>query len=172
MYIDDLKENIYTCNRTRCGFCREDCPIYSELRYEAYSCRGKMLIARGLIEGSIKPNKDLIDCFSLCTTCGYCLYRCALNNVDMIELLRADLINLGYENRFHKISVKNILEYNNPFKNPNKERGNWSKGLYIDQNSTTLFFSGCVYPYQQPNRSSYTYLHLPLSQLSCFHLLK
>lgn len=152
MYIDDLKENIYTCNRTRCGFCRENCPVYSELRYEAYSCRGKMLIARGLIEGSLKPNKELIECISLCTTCGYCLYRCALNNVDLIESLRADLINMGYENKYHRISVKNIIDYNNPFKESNENRSNWSEGLPISKTSTTLFFTGCVYPYLQPDR--------------------
>ena len=160
MYIDDLKENIYTCNRTRCGFCREDCPIYSELRYEAYSCRGKMLIARGLIEGSIKPSKDLIDCISLCTTCGYCLYRCALNNVDLIESLRADLINMGYENRYHRIPVKNILDYNNPFKETNKNRSKWAEGLPISKTSDTLFFAGCVYPYLQPERLRQIYCSL------------
>ncbi|NVM04249.1 MAG: (Fe-S)-binding protein [Candidatus Helarchaeota archaeon] len=160
MYIDDLKENIYTCNRTRCGFCRENCPVYSELRYEAYSCRGKMLIARGLIEGSIKPNKELIDCISLCTTCGYCLYRCALNNVDLIESLRADLINMGHENKYHRISVKNILDYNNPFKESNEKRSNWSDGLPISKSSNKLFFAGCVYPYLQPERLKKIYCSL------------
>ncbi|MFX0135700.1 MAG: (Fe-S)-binding protein [Candidatus Hodarchaeota archaeon] len=160
MYIDDLKENIYTCNRTRCGFCRENCPIYSELRYEAYSCRGKMLIARALIEDSIKPNKELIECISLCTTCGYCLYRCALNNIGLIESLRADLINLGYENKYHRISVKNIIDYNNPFKESNENRSKWAEGLPISENSNTLFFAGCVYPYLQPERLRKIYCSL------------
>ncbi|MHA1381045.1 MAG: (Fe-S)-binding protein [Candidatus Helarchaeota archaeon] len=152
MYINDLKENIYTCNRARCGFCRENCPIYSELRYEAYSCRGKMLIARGIIEGAIKPSKNLIEALSLCTTCGYCLYRCALNNVDIIESLRADLVNMGYENRYHRTSVKNILKFNNPLKKSNEDRAKWSEGLPIDNKSSILFFAGCIYPYQQSNR--------------------
>ncbi len=152
MNIDDLKENIYTCNRTRCGFCRENCPVYSELRYEAYSCRGKMLIARGLIEGTIEPNNQLVDCVSSCTTCGYCLYRCALNNIDVIESLRADLIKMGYENKYHRISVKNILEFNNPFKESKDKRAKWADGLLITKHSPILFFAGCVYPYQQPER--------------------
>jgi len=160
MYLDDLKENIYTCNRTRCGFCRENCPVYSELRYEAYSCRGKMLIARGLIEGTIKPSKDLIECISLCTTCGYCLYRCALDNINVIESIRANLINSGYENKYHRISVKNILDFNNPFKESNKKRIDWLKNLSIDKKSSILFFAGCVYTFQQSERLKKIYQSL------------
>lgn len=152
MLIDDLKKDIYTCNRTRCGFCRENCPIFSELRFEANSCRGKMLIARGLIEGVIKPDNELIECIDLCTTCGYCQYRCALNNVEIIESLRSDLVNMGYENKYHRISAKNIMDYNNPFKESNKNRSKWSEGLPISKKSNILFFGGCVYPYLQPNR--------------------
>ena len=100
-YIDD----IYTCNRTRCGFCREECPIYNEFRFEAYSCRGRMQIARGVIEKKIKLSKELLNCFNLCTTCGYCGYKCALHNTDIIEALRADLVENGFTNRYKLFRV-------------------------------------------------------------------
>lgn len=112
----------------------------------------RCLLPGGLIEGVIKPDNELIECIDLCTTCGYCQYRCALNNVEIIESLRSDLVNMGYENKYHRISAKNIMDYNNPFKESNKNRSKWSEGLPISKKSNILFFGGCVYPYLQPNR--------------------
>jgi Fe-S oxidoreductase len=71
--IQDLKsyqEDIYTCNRTRCGFCREECPVYRITRYETFSCRGKMLVARGLMEGLLEPSKEMADMLDKCLLCG------------------------------------------------------------------------------------------------------
>ncbi|MHC1592102.1 MAG: hypothetical protein ACXQS8_08440, partial [Candidatus Helarchaeales archaeon] len=89
--------------------------MYSEFKYEAYSSRGKMQIARGLLEGIIQPDQALMDCLSLCTLCGYCKARCALDNVEIFKQLRERLIKAGFENRYHKKAVMNILEHESPF---------------------------------------------------------
>ena len=57
MELEKYKDAIYTCNRTRCGFCREECPIFKEKKLESYACRGKMLIARGMLEGIIPESE-------------------------------------------------------------------------------------------------------------------
>ena len=35
-YVDQ----IYTCNRTRCGFCSVECPVFRVKRTESYASRG------------------------------------------------------------------------------------------------------------------------------------
>jgi heterodisulfide reductase subunit D len=149
--VTDFEDEIYTCNRTRCGYCRIDCPVYDELKLEAYSCRGKMIIARGLIEKIIKPSQELIDSISLCADCGYCEYKCALNNSEVIDTLKADIVKAGYKNFFHNKSILAIKKYGNPYLKPIEERIEWSKGLKFSKNSNKLFYAGCSYSYNYPN---------------------
>ena len=52
--LEQHAEDIYTCNRTRCGFCVADCPIYRVKGFKAYTSRGKMMIARSLLEGQLE----------------------------------------------------------------------------------------------------------------------
>lgn len=152
MHISKYIDDIYTCNRSRCGFCREECPVYQEFRLEAYSCRGRMQIARGVIEEKVKPSKELLDCINLCTTCGYCRYKCALHNVEIIEALRADLVKLGITDKYHDRARSYILKKDNPMNLPRKEKTNWAEGLEFDENSSTLFYAGCVYSHLFPDR--------------------
>ncbi len=152
MHVEEYIEDIYTCNRTRCGFCREECPVYNEFRFEAYSCRGRMLIIRGLIEGKIKMSKELLDCVNLCATCGYCRYKCALHNVDIIEALRADLVEHGITDKYHDVVRAHVLKTGNPMGLPAEDKSKWAEGLEFDDNSDKLFYTGCVYPYLYPER--------------------
>ncbi|MHA1145562.1 MAG: (Fe-S)-binding protein, partial [Candidatus Helarchaeota archaeon] len=151
MTLEKYRDDIYTCNRSRCGFCRELCPVYSQLKYEAYSSRGKMQIARGLLEGIIEPDDALMECLSLCTLCGYCKARCALQNVEIFKELRESLVKKGFENKYHKKAIKSIQENKSPF-GPQKEgqKSSWAQGLEFDQNSNVLFFVGCSYPRSFP----------------------
>ncbi|MBD3230919.1 MAG: hypothetical protein GF329_22260 [Candidatus Lokiarchaeota archaeon] len=152
MHISKYVDDIYTCNRSRCGFCREECPVYQEFRLEAYSCRGRIQIARGVIEEKIAPSKELLDCINLCTTCGYCRYKCALHNVEIIEALRADLVKMGITDKYHDKARKYILKSGNPMNSPSNERTNWTEGLEFDKNSPVLFYAGCIYSHMYPDR--------------------
>ena len=150
MSLEEYKDDIYTCNRTRCGFCREACPMYDHFKLEIYSSRGKMQVARGLLEGHIKPSKGLMDVLSLCAACGYCQYKCALNNVEIFQALREYMIEHSIENEFHKRTIKQIMEKSNPFGLDKQERIEWSKHIEFDSNSSVLFFAGCTYSYHLP----------------------
>ena len=143
--IEKLRDDIYTCNRTRCGFCREECPIYNIFRFEAYSSRGRVQIARGLLEGTVKPSQELIEYLSLCCVCGYCKYRCALYSMDLIEMLRADLVSAGFELKSHRRLKDKILKDKNPQGQPLEQKCQWAKKLKFNENSRVLFFAGCVY---------------------------
>ncbi|MHA1311432.1 MAG: (Fe-S)-binding protein [Candidatus Helarchaeota archaeon] len=152
MHIEKYIEDIYTCNRSRCGFCREECPTFGEFRFEAYSCRGRIQIARGIIEKKVQFSKNLLEAINICTTCGYCEYKCALHNVEIIEALRADLIENGFRNRDHEKAKNFILKSGNPINQPRSSRAKWAENLEFDNNSSELFFAGCIYSYMYPER--------------------
>ncbi len=110
--IQDLKsyqDDIYTCNRTRCGFCREECPVYRVTRYETFSCRGKMLVARGLVEGLLEPSKEMADMLEKCLLCGYCQSRCALKNMEIITSMRQHVAARGLAAPVHQENATKIL---------------------------------------------------------------
>ena len=151
MRIEEYKDDIYTCNRSRCGFCREACPTYQEMGFESYSSRGRMLIARGLLEGVLEPSKELLDCVNLCATCGYCQSRCALRNVEVFEALRADLVEQGFKDEYHERAVEEIKRNGNPYLKPRNERAAWADGVPFSKDADTLLFAGCTYPYIFPD---------------------
>jgi len=107
-----------------------------------------MQVARGLLEGKIKPSKGLLEVLSLCATCGYCQYKCALNNVEIFQALREHVIESGIENDFHKRTVKQIKEKSNPFGLDKEGRLEALKEFNFNEKADTLFFGGCTYSYQ------------------------
>ncbi|MEW6375556.1 MAG: (Fe-S)-binding protein [Thermodesulfobacteriota bacterium] len=105
-----FKDDIYTCNRTRCGFCREECPVYRIKGYETYSCRGKMLVARGLLEGLLRPSEEMTEMLDSCLLCGYCQARCALRNVDIITVMRQEMVREGFASKAHQENTDRIIK--------------------------------------------------------------
>ncbi len=130
-YIDD----IYTCNRTRCGFCREECPVYRVEGYETYSCRGKMLVARGLLEGTLAPDEEMARMADECLLCGYCAARCALHNVEIITALREALAQAGFRAAKHEANSVQILTEGYLF----------PRATAIRREGTTPLYLGCLY---------------------------
>ncbi len=111
--IQDLisyRDDIYTCNRTRCGFCREECPVYKVNRYETFSCRGKMLVARGLLEEVLEPSKEMAEILDRCLLCGYCQARCALRNMDIITVMRQAMVREGFASKAHEENTDRIIK--------------------------------------------------------------
>src|SRR5512139_2877788 len=103
------KDDIYTCNRTRCGFCREECPVYRVTRYETFSCRDTMLVVRGLVEELLETYKEMAYMLDKCLLCGYCQSRCALKNIEIITSMRHHLATKGLSASVHQENVAKIL---------------------------------------------------------------
>ena len=129
------KDDIYTCNRTRCGFCREECPVYRVNRFETFSCRGKMLVARGLMEELLEPSKEMAEILDRCLLCGYCQARCALKNIDIITAMRQHMVQKGLTAQIHQENTNKILRDGKLFETQKlmKRQGN------------TPFYIGCLY---------------------------
>jgi Fe-S oxidoreductase len=130
-YLDD----IYTCNRTRCGFCREECPVYRVRGLETYSCRGKMLVARGLIEGTLEPSEEIARMADECLLCGYCAARCAVQNVEILTALREALAEEGFRAPKHEENSRQILDMGALF----------ARNTPIQREGTVPLYLGCLY---------------------------
>jgi glycolate oxidase len=128
-------EDIYTCNRTRCGFCREECPVYRVKRLETYSSRGRMLVARGLLEGILEPSPEIQEVMDECLMCGYCQARCALDNMEIFCAVRQDLRDAGFSSPKHERTAAKILDEGTLFARP----------MPFRRVGTTPLYLGCIY---------------------------
>ena len=136
--IEDLssyRDDIYTCNRSRCGFCREECPVYRVKKYETYSCRGKMLVARGLMEGVLEPSKEMADVLDRCLLCGYCEARCALKNMGIITSMRRSMAQQGLASEVHAENASRIVEKGRLFDAP----------APVERRGDISLYTGCLY---------------------------
>jgi fumarate reductase (CoM/CoB) subunit B len=133
--LREFVDDIYTCNRTRCGFCREECPVYRVKRLETYSSRGRMLAARGLLEGILEPSQELQQVMDDCLMCGYCQARCALHNLDVFSSVRRELRAAGFASAKHERTAARILDEGTLFDRPAPYRRMGSTPLYL----------GCAY---------------------------
>jgi Fe-S oxidoreductase len=133
--LEQFTEDIYTCNRTRCGFCVAECPIYRIKGLEAYSSRGKMMIARGLLEGTVEPSADVEELLEDCLLCGYCQARCALNNLDVFTLLRQRMVEEGLYAPEHQEKALKIQEEGRLFERP----------VVMKREGTVPLYLGCLY---------------------------
>jgi len=130
-YVDE----IYTCNRTRCGFCSVECPVFRVKHMETYASRGRMLAIRGLLEGVLEPSAELQEVLDSCLMCGYCQARCALNNMDIFGAARQELRARGFASAKHEKTAARIVEEGTMFARPTPYR----------RLGTTPLYLGCAY---------------------------
>ena len=133
--LEQFVDEVYTCNRTRCGFCSVECPVFRVKRLESYASRGRMLAIRGLLEGILEPSEELQQVLDECLMCGYCQARCALSNLDIFSAARQELRAAGYVSPKHLKTAEKILEDGTLFARPAPVR----------RAGTTPLYLGCAY---------------------------
>jgi Fe-S oxidoreductase len=146
----------YKC--VRCGTCKvlntiylPACPAGDLFGFENYYPSGKVWIGRGIIEGKIDIKNDAIrrTIFS-CTTCGNCTIQCPLSHgkhlLEMYEYLRSQVIKNSSPLKPHNEVIKNIKNYNNPYGEPKRKKGEWLKEISVPNKGDVLYFAGCTSP--------------------------
>lgn len=136
-------DEIYTCNRTRCGFCTQKCPVYEVTRMETYTSRGRNLVARGIVEGTVEVDEEVIKLANTCLLCGYCEKNCALDNTIIFRDFKADMIDKGFTDRYLEDGRESIETFGNPFKQKPEKR--IVPEIKSNKDSKTLLFGGCTY---------------------------
>lgn len=157
--LEQYKEEIYHC--FRCGFCRElvlggahrICPIREELGFETTYARGRIGVARALLEGKIDYSDPLVERIYSCLGCYNCKTHCP-TKVDTPSVVR------GQRNEIHRQSLRkfkaldeidsNIETYKNPYGFGQKRRIQWTEGLDVPTRGQLLYFPGCATAYDRP----------------------
>ncbi len=97
----NLQDMPFTC--AQCSYCQVgngSCPTYKTKYLESYSAKGKMIIARSLMQGRLPAREGLEglrDAVFGCTLCGGCEEVCQVDIpfVKVYQLLRNDFLNRG-----------------------------------------------------------------------------
>lgn len=97
---------MYTC--VRCGACRGVCPTLNITGREADGPRGRVLMARALLEGTISVNQEIKDQLDRCLLCSACVDACPMDvQVPDIVMVAKEQIAAAVEmDSFHEKSVK------------------------------------------------------------------
>ena len=164
--LEDYRDSIWGC--ARCNWCQnhwgwnvksaeysEICPAFHEFRIFPYSGMGKMHIARALLEGDFdyEDAPEILKFLYTCTTCGACEMNCQRlqdkEPLQVNETLRAQLIKDGIGPMpEHKVLIKSVKNYDNPWMQPRTQRDRWARKINIKniekEPAETLFFVGCT----------------------------
>ncbi len=72
--VEKFKADLDRC--TKCGFCMSACPVYKEERVESSVARGKIMLIRALLDGSLPLTDEMAAQLNRCTLCGTCAQNC------------------------------------------------------------------------------------------------
>ena len=154
--LAELAQVIFQC--LRCGFCFDvswvgvghKCPSYEYGTLESHSARGRIALARAILEGEQHYDEVVADRIFSCTLCGACSEHC-LKQIDIREIYQAMREDLAAKN-LTPAGLKQVAELTvadrNPFERAEKERFSWLKdGSVLDRQSKTAYFVGCTPSY-------------------------
>ncbi|MCP4760642.1 MAG: (Fe-S)-binding protein, partial [archaeon] len=133
-------------------------------KFEPFSSRGKNIILKGLFWGDLKLSKEISDIFYNCTLCGACKEFCFnahndnidfpnhkwMDQVEVYEALRADLVEAGFPLEAHIPMNRAMVDFLNPYGRNNEEKQNWTDKLDFkipdanEENVEILYFVGCT----------------------------
>jgi Fe-S oxidoreductase len=141
----EFRDQVLRCSS--CGFCRAVCPVFGITKRPAFNARGKMLVLKEVMDGSVDLSDELIETLFQCTACGSCAKNCpsGVDVPDIIKRVRKDMVNIGSchpaftgMNEVLKTST-NIYGENEP---EDFERARNKKAQHV-------YFVGCVGSYRE-----------------------
>jgi Fe-S oxidoreductase len=141
----------------RCGFCQAVCPVYEATFRPALNARGRMLLLKEVMEGTVPLSQELAEPFYHCTTCRACTYSCParVKVVEAVEGARRRLYEEGFTPGSLLAVRDNILKTGNVYASsqaerieiypaPLKEKAREGK---LKSKAETVLFMGCVPSY-------------------------
>jgi len=134
------------------------CAPHERFKFEDYTCRGRLYLARLLYQGKIDHSaKDLVKVAYTDTACGICDKLCTLRPLEAFRALREELMERGavIPEGVKKIN-EDIRAKHNTFGAISERRSKWAEGLSLPKKGTTLYFAGCYASYRQPETAKAT----------------
>jgi Fe-S oxidoreductase len=158
MSLKDLQEYMYGC--THCGTCKgvlnifvPACPAGEKYQLESYFPSGKMLIARGIVNGALSlDDDDTRERIYACTGCLSCEQQCGVYHhqhiFETVQALRSEAVTQGNLNPAYMIMIESLKKDDNVFGKPKAERGDWAKDLKIKdaakEKTEVVYHAGCM----------------------------
>lgn len=105
--LEELQQKLELCSR--CGLCKELCPVFNTLLNEAYSARGKNIL--------INLKKIDPKVFYACSLCQACQEICP-SKLDLVETfrnVRKYLVKQGIELKENREFIENMKKFDVPF---------------------------------------------------------
>ena len=92
---EEYCEQILKCSE--CGFCQATCPLFLVTLRPAYNTRGKMMVLKEVLDGTLALSQDLAETFYACTACQACTCFCpsGVKAHEIIEEVRKELYEQG-----------------------------------------------------------------------------
>ncbi len=145
----------------RCGYCKLpseycafNCPSYNRYRMETYSPGGRLWLIRAVANKTIPPSRNYAAILYSCTMCGNCTEHCCLEFKDEIlnimTAARERLVDESILPPGVQKYLENVYAFGNPWKKPQRKRGDWANGTGIrlyDGNDEYLYYVGDVGSY-------------------------
>jgi Fe-S oxidoreductase len=129
------------------------CPAGEKYQLESYFASGKMLIARGIVNGILDlDDDDIRDRLYACTGCLSCEQQCGVYHhqhiFEIVRELRTEAVTQGALNPAYMVMIESLKKDDNVFSKPKAERGNWVKDLKIPEAAKekvdTAYHVGCL----------------------------
>ena len=152
------------------------CVVKNVLGFEAYDARGRILILKRLLDGTLESNEDILDWAYTCLLCGNCRETClaidkGIDLPSMMEAFRRDLVENDMTLPKHLEIIEKVLKYNNPYGEPPKDRFNFILSENFPTQAEVLVFFGCTAAYRQKEIAGATYQLLKKTKID-FTILK
>jgi glycolate oxidase iron-sulfur subunit len=107
--LRELEHEIQKC--VLCGGCLAGCPTYDLSRHERDSARGRVMLAKALLDGEIEPDASLMEKFDHCLTCMNCVDTCpaGADPVKVIIAARSEIHKAVTESPLPGLIFRRIL---------------------------------------------------------------
>ncbi|MEM2249352.1 MAG: (Fe-S)-binding protein [Candidatus Bathyarchaeia archaeon] len=158
MMLESYKRQIYNCGR--CGYCLGGyldhvCPSRFIGGFESATARGRMLIARALLERKLNYSKELVSVLFKCFLCGACDVKCnqaaKIKITEITKAMRADAVETGVILEKLVPAAKTLNESHNIYGKPSTERTFLTQSYQKKGGaSDLLYFPGCVITFRYP----------------------
>ncbi|MBU0623449.1 MAG: (Fe-S)-binding protein [Candidatus Thermoplasmatota archaeon] len=140
------------CVKCRCGCCKDECPMYSEILEETISPKGRNILIKALVDGVLQPDERAVRIAYSCLLCRRDEFSCTaqLKNAEATETFRRYLVDRGLPYLpEHVLMIKSLENYGNPWQEPKTARKRWAKDLegrhVVPGKTDTLFYVGCTF---------------------------
>ncbi len=170
MKLEKYRDQIYSC--LRCAFCfdqdqgegKKICPPYATYGLESYGARGKLAIARALIDKEIEYSNEVVERIFSCTDCEACQEQCFkyLPLTDIYAAMKEDMADQDLLPSGLADTLAQVNEFGNPYDKSQEKRLTWLPNKErVDKEADVLFFVGCTTAYLRRGiaRSAYQVLN-------------